>query len=320
MIAASWFPSVEGWTGKIKPFWFGANHTGLDSETTLALMAKHSVAGYGWQTGGAAHDGIAGVGRGDSWGAAAVSHAADYMRSHGHGNVTVVQYRQVQVALRLFAQNAVIAADNPENDDFWLHDVTTKKICLANQPWGTADPFWNFSNANATSYWVEHVIGELTTDDSLTGSAPFSAVFFDEVDQGYCGYHTAGCNFELLDLKALQTANNAMLTQMVTSLNSAGITPILSLDSRYTASCEGLPSGSSAPCGSPACAVPEEQTVAALKGLSWVRFYENWPGSFWHAAGPDELAAMVQHALLEGAVGVPTVLHIGGTARRRRGR
>ena len=47
-----------------------------------------------------------------------------------------------------------------------------------------ADPFWNFSSANATAYWVERVIGELTTDDSLTDNAPNVAVFFDEVDQG----------------------------------------------------------------------------------------------------------------------------------------
>ena len=57
-IAAAWYPAAQGWTGKIKPFWFGANHTGLDSEATLALMSKHSVAGYGWQTGGAGQDGV----------------------------------------------------------------------------------------------------------------------------------------------------------------------------------------------------------------------------------------------------------------------
>jgi hypothetical protein len=37
------------------------------------------------------------------------------------------RYRQIQVALRLFAQNA-IAADNPANDDFWLHDAATKEV------------------------------------------------------------------------------------------------------------------------------------------------------------------------------------------------
>ena len=48
---AVWPPTEAGWSGRLKTFWFGANHTGLDSPKTLALMAKHSVAGYGWQTG-----------------------------------------------------------------------------------------------------------------------------------------------------------------------------------------------------------------------------------------------------------------------------
>ena len=311
---AAWFPATEGWTGKIKPFWFGANHTGLDSEETLALMAKHSVAGYGWQTGGAAQDGVQSVGRGDGWGAAAFARAADYMQAHGRGsNVTIFQYRQIQVALRLFAQCAIAVGD-PANEEFWLHDEITKELCLAKQPWGTADPYWNFTSENATKYWVERVIGELATDDSMTGNAPMSAVFFDEVDQGFCGYHGGNCNFSNFKTEALQKSSNEMLTQMVARLNSAGITPILSLDNRLAASCDGLPSSpASAPCGTPACALPEDDTIAALKGLTWVRFYENWPASFWHAAGPDQSAAMVQNAILEGAAGVPNVLHIGGS-------
>ena len=302
---AKWSPTTAGFTGKIKPFWFGANHTGLDSEATLALMAKHSVTGYGWQTGGAGRDGAQSVGRGDAWGSAAVSHAADYMNSHGRGNVTVFQYRQVQVALRLFAQCA-LAADNPASENFWLHDPETKVKCLAAQPWGTLDPHWNFTSANATKYWVDSVIGELTTDDSLTRNAPMSAVFFDEVDQGFCGYRSNSkpasyCNFSSFDTKALQTSSNAMLTQMVKSLNGAGITPILSLDNRMAST------GDTAPC-----ALPEDDTISALKDLTWVRFYENWPGSFHHASGPDEFSAMIANAILEGQAKIANVLHIGG--------
>ncbi len=297
--AALWFPSVEGWTGRIKTFWFGANHTGLDNEETLALMAKHSVAGYGWQTGGAEKYKKKSVGRGDAWGAAAVTRAADYMHAHGHDNVTVFEYRQIQVALRLFAQCA-IAADNPANDDFWLHDVATKELCVAMQPWGTSDPFWNFSSTNATDYWVDQVIGQLTTDDSLTDNAPFSAVFFDEVDQGFCGYSRAKhCNFSLFDTAALQSASNAMLTKMVSSLNAAGITPILSMDNRMQATGDTLP-----------CAVSQDKSLVALNGTTWVRFYENWPSSFWHESGPDEFAAMISNAILEGEAGVPNVLHV----------
>jgi hypothetical protein len=55
---------------------------------------------------------------------------------------------------------------------------------------------------------------------------------------------------------------------MVRALNSAGITPVLSLKNAHTAACEGL---ACAPTRS--CALPEDDVVAALRGLSWVRFY-----------------------------------------------
>ena len=55
---------------------------------------------------------------------------------------------------------------------------------------------------------------------------------------------------------------------MVKALNSAGITPILSLKNVHATACQGLA------CAPPKiCAVPEEDVVAALKGLVWVRFY-----------------------------------------------
>lgn len=44
--AALWPATTEGFTGKVKTFWFGANESGLDSEETLALIAKHTVGGY----------------------------------------------------------------------------------------------------------------------------------------------------------------------------------------------------------------------------------------------------------------------------------
>jgi hypothetical protein len=57
------------------------------------------------------------------------------------------------------------------------------------------------------------------------------------------------------------------------------------------------------------CALPEDDVLAALAGTTWVRFYENWPQSFWVPGGPDLAAAMVANAILEGEGGVPVVLH-----------
>ena len=296
-----WPPTNAGYTPKIKTFWFGANHTGLDAPETLALMARHAVAGYGWQTGGV---GAESVGRGEANGAAAVAYARDYMESVGNNHTVLFQYRQVQVAERLFAQN-VIAVNDPADSGFWIKNESGS-TCLARMPWSTFDPYWDFRNDTAVAYWLEHVIGQLADDSSMQGR--ISAVFFDEVDQGQCGYRCATCDFSKLDLASIQNASITMYAQMVAALNIAGIVPILSLDNRMSASSEGL-SGLKMPC-----AVPEERLVEALQGLSWARFYENWPGSFWVGGGPDVDAAMIANAILEANASIPTALHGGGQA------
>jgi hypothetical protein len=285
----------------IKPFWFGANPTGLDDKETLALIAKHTVGGYGWQTGGVDADSSS-VGRGDANGAAAVTHARDYLAAVNNTETTVFQYRQIQVALRLFAQPAIAAVD-PALDGFWLHDAATHAVCVAHQPWGTSDPYWSFRNQSAAAYFVDRVIGQLAADASMAGGR--TAVFFDEVDQGQCGYHGGTCNFSQFNTTAEQEGYIAMLPALVGTLNAAGIVPILSLDNRMVLSGDGLVD---AP---PPCALPEDRLVAALAGLRWVRFYENWPGTFWAPRGPDTDAAMIANALLEANASVPTVLHAG---------
>ena len=228
------------------------------------------------------------VGRGDAAGSSAVTHARDYMDTVGNDATVLFQYRQIQVALRLFSQDALAAA-SPSNDGFWISNSTTGQVCTAHQPWGTDDPFWDFRNASAVDYFVSNVIGQVTADPAMQQQAAASgarngsrtySVFFDEVDQGQCGYSNArsGCDFNALDLKAMQNASNEMLVRMVGALNENGIVPILSLDNRMAAAAQGL-----ADASTPPCAIAEDALVAALRhaGLSWVRFYENWPGSFW---------------------------------------
>eukprot|EP00040_Diaphanoeca_grandis_P023212 m.125889 g.125889 ORF g.125889 m.125889 type:complete len:421 (+) comp29163_c0_seq1:61-1323(+) len=307
---ARWIPSEQGYTGFIKPVWFGANSSGLDSEAQLALMAKFAVAGYGWQTGNPT-GGSLDVGRGDAWSGSAVTNARNYMDSIGNSKTMLFQYRQFQVALGLFAQPRIAAVD-PTNKEFWLQSPNGT-ICTAQQPWGTSDPFWNFTNANAVDYWVDHVIGQLATDSAMTGLNGRGAVFFDETDQGYCGYrYPANCDPSTFDLATLQRGNNAMLAATVAKLNSVGITPILSLDNRITASSDGLP-GAALPC-----AIPEEDTIAALQGLKWVRFYETWPSSFWVQKGPDLDAAMIQNAIIESSqYAVDSIVHGFGHAEPR---
>lgn len=254
---AQWLPLALPW-GKPKAFWFGANASGLDSADTLALLARHAVAGYGWQTG---HAGGGTPGTGEMLQAAAATHLADYLDALNNTETQIFEYRQIQVALRLFAACA-LAADDPAKAPFFLRDGSGA-VCLAEQPWGTADPYWNFSNPAAADYWVGTVIGELTMDAALTTGR--GAVFFDEVDQGECGYRGGSCNFAQFDAAALQAAKNAAYARQARAMNAAGIVPIFSLDNRFADSGSGT--AAKAPC-----ALPQDDLAAALQGTTWVRF------------------------------------------------
>jgi hypothetical protein len=281
--------------------WFGANTSGLDSAATLALIAKHRVGGYGWQQGTGNLSPADNLGRGEVHLVAAATHLSDYLTATGANRTLTFVYRQLQVALRLFATNE-LAADDPANDAFWLHDPASGALCQAGQPWGTSDPFWNFSNPDALASWVANAVAEMASE----APAGVQAVFIDETDQAYCGYWDSaqgGCASQPAAVQAgLQAANNVMLTQMTAALNDAGVIPLYSSDNRLNASSAGLNTG-------PPCRLPLDDTLTALDGLVWARFYENWPQTFWASDGADTQAAMIQNAILTGAAGVPQLMH-----------
>jgi len=231
-----------------------------------------------------------------------VSHAREYLDSVGNRQTVLFTYRQVQVALRLFGESARAAGD-PALEPHFLHDVGTGKLCVVSQRWGTMDPYWNFSNEDATEQWLNSVVLQLTQDPSLVPGR--SAVFFDSVDQSTCGYRGSFCEFSDFNRDALHRSTNSMVERTVRRLNGAGIVPILSLDNRMAASSKGLEKA-----GLP-CALPEDDLVDMLRGLVWARFYEFWPSSPWVEAGPDLDAAMIANAVLEADAGIPTVLHMG---------
>jgi hypothetical protein len=298
--ASIWGPSALGFTSRPKVFWFGANTSGLDNPDTLAFISRHVVAGYGWQTG---HNGAGGIGEGEAWQAEATTHLRDYLDENGWGNVTnIFQYRQVQCALRLFAQCA-FAADDPSLDGFWLHDAATGDVCVEAMPWGSSDPYWTFRNASAGDYWVDRVIGQLVGDNSLNSGG--GAVFFDEVDEGWCGFQAGTCNFTQFNATAEQAASTDVYVRTAVALNAAGIVPIFSLDNRLNSTSDGLP-GAPMPC-----ALPQDVLASALANTTWVRFYETYPGTYWVANGPDTDAAMIANSILEAELGIPNVLHQG---------
>jgi hypothetical protein len=285
---------------------FGANATGLDSDATLALMARHSVGGYGWETGGVTTAPIA-VGRGEAYGSSAVAHARDYMEAHNETTV-LFQYRQIQEALSLYSQSAVAVA-NPSNDGFWLKN-SAGGVCTHPTPWRTNDPSWDFRNDSAADYFVDRVIGQVASDPAMLGRP--SAVFFDETDQGQCEGSAGAARYPCtakVNQTETQLASNVMLSRMVAALNAAGIVPIFSLMNRFVSA------GDQIDHPPVPCPLPEDDLAHALKGLAWVRFYENWPGSFWLdgkvvSAGPDIDAMFIANAIMEAQAGIPTVLHV----------
>jgi hypothetical protein len=179
-----WPPLAQGWTGFVKPFWFGANANGLQSEETLALMARHAVAGFGWQQG---HTGGGLPGHEEALLAAAATHARDYF-ALVNASTTLFVYRQIQVCCSMFATCWYANTAN-ETSGFWLTDEAGNR-CVTLQPWNTFDSIWDFRRPGATDWFVDTFIGELTTESALTNAGgPPGAVFFDEVDQNTCGAH-----------------------------------------------------------------------------------------------------------------------------------
>jgi hypothetical protein len=161
------------------------------------------------------------------------------------------------------------------------------------------------SDTGASDFWIDRVIGELATESPLTAGG--GSVFFDEVDQGECGYRGGSCDFSQFNATSLQAAKIAVYARQVQAMNQANLVPILSLDNRMLASGNGTALG-------PPCALPEDDLIAAIKAVGglWARFYENWPSTFWQKGSSADIgAAMISNAILEAAAGVPNILHMG---------
>ena len=304
----------SGYTGKIKPFTFSANTSGLDEEGTLMLASRYALVGYGWQQG---WDGVCNaIGRGEGWGIAALTHAYDFMSSWGgskspaeRGNAAVLcTYRHAQIAQRLWAQSA-LAAGNPSLTKYWLQNGFP---CFVQQPWGTADPLWNFSLSETQDYWIAHTIDELVSTSVLAGGA----VLLDAADRSVCGngaLQLGGCDVSRFDNNALARGIVEVLAKTAVTLGAAGIIPILNLDNRLAGAVSESDPGAPMPC-----AVPEDSLVAALDatGAAWVRSYAHWPATEMHPVDAAVAAATVSNALLEGGLGVALALAAGAPRER----
>ena len=76
------------------------------------------------------------------------------------------QYRQVQIAARLFGEHEQ-AADTGE-PSMWLQ--LGGQRCTVEQAWGTRDPFYNFSSPAAQDFWLDQIVAQLLQDPSLVST------------------------------------------------------------------------------------------------------------------------------------------------------
>jgi hypothetical protein len=129
--------------------WFGANESGPNDQQTLELIGRHSLAIISWGQAIKPH----GSRDAEQSEAEAAMQARGYLDSVGNNNTVIGVYRQIQIALGLFNISHSASLD-PANAHFWLHQVdNASNICGMTpsmgdkpSPWGTWDPYWNFTN------------------------------------------------------------------------------------------------------------------------------------------------------------------------------
>lgn len=286
----------------LQTLWFGANETGLDLKSTLQVVSKHSLAGYSWMQGLQTHS----KEHSELAQAVAAQHARDYLDGVGNSHTTLFVYRQVQIALGLFDITRD-AASNPDNNHFWLHAENDSSVICYNKGIGSAplDPYWNFSNAGAREFWLDEVIQEVCDEHS-----GFTTVYFDEVDDTQCGYWRGGHGrcppFSNATLLSQTRDTYAMFRTMVQKLNDCGIIPIMATFTLFKES-------SALVNAQNPCLLWEDELVAALDGLQWARFYEQWPDTFnMHHPGSgvaDRFAQVLANGILEAKAGIPVVAH-----------
>lgn len=119
-------------------------------------------------------------------------------------------FPQIACALQLYAVPRA-AASNPADAAFWISSPPgSGSPCLQSNPWGSQDPYYNFSVAGrvpdvkwrrghcpslrllshpahtaAAEYVVREVAGEVAGEGA---AGVIGAVFFDESDLSYCGF------------------------------------------------------------------------------------------------------------------------------------
>ena len=291
--------------------YFGANMTGPPNATELAFVARHQLAGFGWQASMAtrwpgaapweppANGGSLPANYSYSEEAVLAADAARLSRyARAHAPTAAVDaafvYRQASVANWWFADDRAMYGGHAE---FFLRDAAGR-LCWRD------GPFYDWTAPGAPEYYLGHHVQTLCDEASRGGGGGNGgglprAVFFDGVDttaraSGQIVYpHHTNCTLNLTKAKsrALYAGAIDWSVRVGKALNDCGVLPIYSLggamdpaiaaDRGYIASEQGL-----------------VRSLAAAK-VSWARYYEFW--SWWRAGYG------IANALNETAQGVPSV-------------
>lgn len=192
--AAAGFPWEYKGFESFPAMYFGANETGPESEEELGLIARHQLAGWGWQV-QQCGDGTAGSGA-DGWcfgkhqsldqrcfgtgtrcvnltfdesaASARDAHALRQYIQHKTDARTdgIFVYRQANLANWWYKVAGRVAfTDHPE----FFHAADDGQLCWRD------GPFWDFTVPRATEYWLNTTIAELCTQAS---NGDITAVFF----------------------------------------------------------------------------------------------------------------------------------------------
>jgi hypothetical protein len=264
-------------------FYFGAS-TGSQSPSQLALVARFSLAGWGWQQG-------FGGGHGEAQGLAA-ARALRRVAPVGLPNSpdAAFVYRQSEALFTYYDTMKNLTTDPalaPVLYAAQLRDPVTGRAC-------GGGGLLSFSNATFVGYWTDVVGGELARE-----APSVAAVFLDGFDKLYAGDTLAaqGCPaFGANATAAALRAKVAATAAQAVALRAGGVVPIISTYNYLKGAAATAP-----PLGA-MNGVYEDELVAGLAGTPWLRFYEVWLG---HGAEQD--AIQISNAILEGAAGVPFV-------------
>jgi Hypothetical glycosyl hydrolase family 15 len=298
-VPAAWAFAIpwayDGYT-QVPTLWFGANASGLDNTTQLGFVAQHSLAGYGWQQGTNK--------TGFRYIETQLAQAATNLKTFSPSTPVFV-YRHSQAAFPMFEGEwylvAEVVAGNQQTVRDYFITAPNGSICAQGAPsfpnstYQHAYPF-NWSAPGPLQLWTQSMTLEVSLESSV------DAVFHDEGDWSYCSYFTGGMTnctklFNATTLQGLYRSKITGLQAIGLQLNAAGIVPIFSSQNLFSAVLN--------PSVPVPCVLPEDDLVAGLGGVTWLRFYEFWVSE----TSPAENAAMILNAILETngsvAVGAP---------------